>query len=589
MRRVSLQLVLFFIVSTVVAQVPTITNFDPQKASSGKQITITGSNFNATSSQNIVYFGATRGIIVASTATTIIVLAPVGALYAPITVYNAETRLSATSAKYFIPTFYLTRPALKSTDFLTKFDYPAGKKPTALALGDYDSDGRTDLLVTTDVNNASSRSIYSGLLYTNTAIPGAIDSLSLSLPEIIPTGFRPQAAVLTDLYCTGRLAIATANFQSNSVSFGSAFTSLGAIGPIDIAAADIDGDGKTDIISANALGFGISVFQNTNIFSTSLSFAARVDFTTGFQPMALAAGDIDGDGKPDIVVANSNIDSTFGLAILRNTSTTGTIDANSFAPAINFTTGQQAKDVALADVDGDGKLDVIVVNQNANTISVLRNTATAGSITAASLAPKVDFATGIKPRSVAVGDLNGDAKPDIVVANQNSNSVSVFQNSAVSGRIDASSLAVSFALSTGEAPYGVAVGDIDGDGSPDIEAVNYEAGTLSVIKNEPVVTGFNGFGKKIRSFYREVPTLTDHTLNAMILPNPANDHATLLLGRASSIVDVTLFNASGIKLWERQGIKEKQLRLPVQNLSNGIYFILVKDLAHTVSLKLVKT
>ena len=89
--------------------------------------------------------------------------------------------------------------------------------------------------------------------------------------------------------------------------------------------------------------------------------------------------------------------------------------------------------MAAADVNGDGKPDLIVTNYYSNTVSVLLNT-TAPGATTASFAAQTTFATGIHPRSVAVADVNGDGKPDLIVANVGSNTVSVLLNTTAPGR-----------------------------------------------------------------------------------------------------------------------------------------------------------
>ena len=137
---------------------------------------------------------------------------------------------------------------------------------------------------------------------------------------------------------------------------------------------------------------------------------------------------MDGDGKPDLVVANNATSpASTTISVLRNTSTSGSIDATSFAAKVDFTAGTAPRYVAIGDVDGDGKPDLVVANLNSNNISVLRNTSTSGSIDASSFAAKVDFATGTGPVSVAIGDVDGDGIPEIAAANGSASSVSVFQ------------------------------------------------------------------------------------------------------------------------------------------------------------------
>jgi gliding motility-associated-like protein len=102
------------------------------------------------------------------------------------------------------------------------------------------------------------------------------------------------------------------------------------------------------------------------------------------------------------------------------------MNISSYAAKVDFTTGAFPESVSIGDLDGDGKADLAVANGGSATVSVFRNTSTgAGSI---SYAAKVDFTTGTLPRSVSIGDLDGDGKADLAVANENSNTVSVFGN-----------------------------------------------------------------------------------------------------------------------------------------------------------------
>src|SRR5208282_1791509 len=99
----------------------------------------------------------------------------------------------------------------------------------------------------------------------------------------------------------------------------------------------------------------------------------------------------------------------------------------SFAPQQAFGTGNDPISVTTADVNGDGLPDLIVANQNDNTVSVLLNT-TAPGATTPSFATQQTFATGSAPISVTAADVNGDGKPDLIVANYGSNTVSVLLN-----------------------------------------------------------------------------------------------------------------------------------------------------------------
>jgi hypothetical protein len=129
-----------------------------------------------------------------------------------------------------------------------------------------------------------------------------------------------------------------------------------------------------------------------------------------------------------------------------------------------------------------------VGNTDTNTVSVLLNTTATGATTA-SFAPQQTFAVGISPRSVVVGDFNGDGKPDLAVANSGSNTVSVLLNTIATGATTAS-FAAQQAFSVGSDPFSVAAGDFNGDGKPDLAVANNDPNThtASVLLNDNLTT-----------------------------------------------------------------------------------------------------
>ena len=206
-----------------------------------------------------------------------------------------------------------------------------------------------------------------------------------------------------------------------------------------IAIADLDGDGKPDIVVTNRNSNTISVFQNTSSIG-SIAFASNVDFPTGAIPYGVAAGDLDGDGKVDLVVGNSGTDT---LSIFRNTSTAGSITPGSFAARVDLATSGTPIAVAVADLNGDGKPEIISANTSDSTLSIFQNKSSSGSITSGSFDAGIDFKLNSAPNSIALGDFNGDGQADIAVANGTSNTVSVFQNTAIiGGNISSSSFCV---------------------------------------------------------------------------------------------------------------------------------------------------
>jgi hypothetical protein len=228
----------------------------------------------------------------------------------------------------------------------------------------------------------------------------------------------------------------------------------------------------------------VSVLRNTTpTGGTTLSFAPQQPFATGSNPFSVAVADFNGDGKQDLAVTNEG-DHTVSV-LLNMTPTGGT--TLSFAPQQPFATGPGAGRVAVGDFNGDGKPDLAVVNYSSNTVSVLLNTTPTGGTTP-SFAPQQTFDSGISgSQSMAVGDFNGDGKPDLAFANGGA-TVSVLVNTTPAGATSLS-FAPQQTFATGINSLSVAVGDFNGDGKPDLAFVHsvFE-GTVSVLLNDTQIT-----------------------------------------------------------------------------------------------------
>jgi hypothetical protein len=248
--------------------------------------------------------------------------------------------------------------------------------------------------------------------------------------------------------------------------------------PVSVALGDVNGDGLPDLIVANQGSGTASVLLNTTAAGASApSFAPHQDFVTGSRPLSVALGDVNGDGRPDLLVANSLSNTA---SVLLNTTAAGA-STPSFAAQQTFATGTGPDSVAVGDVNGDGTPDLLVANNLDNTASVLLNTTAAGASTP-SFAPQQTFATGSSPFSVAVGDVNGDGTPDLLVANNLDNTASVLLNTTAAGA-STPSFAPHQDFATGIFPFSVAVGDVNGDGTPDLLVANGVSSTVSVLLN----------------------------------------------------------------------------------------------------------
>ena len=232
-------------------------------------------------------------------------------------------------------------------------------------------------------------------------------------------------------------------------------------GPVSVAVGDFNGDGKPDLAVANEL----SLFpSNVSVLlgSATGSFGGPTNFPVGdfTFPFSVAVGDFNGDGKPDLAVANSFAGN---VSVLLGNGTGG------FTGPTNFPAGSDPASVAVGDFNGDGKPDLAVANQSSGNVSVLLGNGTGG------FTGPTNFPAGNHPFSVAVGDFNGDGKPDLAVANEFSNNVSVLLGNGTGGFTGPTN------FPAGIDPVSVAVGDFNGDGKPDLAVANQSPPKVSVL------------------------------------------------------------------------------------------------------------
>lgn len=209
------------------------------------------------------------------------------------------------------------------------------------------------------------------------------------------------------------------------------------------------------------------------------SFAAT-PFPTGPLPHTAALGDVNNDGRPDVVVANQDASS---VSVLLNQTSPGATTP-SFAAGQDFPVQAAPDWVAIADFNGDGRNDLAVTNGFSATVSVLLNTTTVGSGTV-SFAPRLDLPVGALPRAVVAADLNGDARPDLVTAGFNDDALTVYFNSTPAGAA-AATFAPRQDVPVGDGPTALAVTDFNGDGRRDLAIAHFNAGTASVLLNATV-------------------------------------------------------------------------------------------------------
>jgi len=257
----------------------------------------------------------------------------------------------------------------------------------------------------------------------------------------------------TDSYVVGSAILGAA---TQAQTFGAAATYATGTHPQAVAVGDFNGDGIPDIAVANNSSANVNVFLG----NANGTFTLQSSPTVGSHPSAIAVGDFNGDGNLDLVIANNGVGT---ITVLLGNGT------GNFPTTYTYSVGSYPQSVAVGDFNGDGIPDLAVANASSSTVSVLLGNGDGTFQTA------VPYSTGTGPQSVAIGDFRGDGKLDLAVANYGVNTVSVLL-----GNGDGT-FQTRIPYATGTYSFSVAVGDFNGDGISDLAVANFGGATLSVL------------------------------------------------------------------------------------------------------------
>jgi hypothetical protein len=354
--------------------------------------------------------------------------------------------------------------------FQPRVDYRAANGPVSVVVADFNGDGKLDLGVLNYCGHANSYFCGSGDVQGSVSILLGNGDGTFQAQVGYATGYSPESLALGDFNGDGKLDLAVANTSrfSNSVgillgrgdgTFRRQVEYATAMNPGSVAVGDFNGDGNQDLAVA-AIGCA-ALFCNHGYVSILLgngdgTFRTHVNYPTGTGATAVAVADLNGDGIPDLAVADA-YNSTVSVLLGNGDGT--------FKMRVDYVTGGRPYSVAIRDMNGDGKPDLLIANVNGDSVSVL-----AGDGHGHFEAP-LSYGVGFAASLAAVGDFNGDGLLDLAVANYcGSDPNGCFNPSTVSillGKGDGTFQShVDYA--TGTAPAGIAVGDFNRDGKLDI-------------------------------------------------------------------------------------------------------------------------
>jgi len=209
------------------------------------------------------------------------------------------------------------------------------------------------------------------------------------------------------------------------------------------------------------------------------SFAAT-DYPVASSPYSVVAADVNGDGKPDLICASHGAGHGADTLTVWTNNGSGLFGSNA-----TYSVGSVTKYVTAADVNGDGWVDLICANYGSNTLSVLTNDAHGGFVLASTPSTSANGLNDIEPEMVLAADVNGDGQMDLITPNRWTGSLSVLTNDGSGGFKIASVLL----CTNGQGTFSVASADVNGDGWVDLICANYNTNTLTIFTND----GSGGF------------------------------------------------------------------------------------------------
>jgi len=297
--------------------------------------------------------------------------------------------------------------------------FPAGQLPNDIAIGDFNRDGKLDLAI------ANHEEKHLTILWGDGS--GGFTPAPNS-PVAVEVKPHVHGVATGDLNGDGNLDLVTDSWANDQVmvlfgkgkgsfSMTGVFLTVGKRPYQRHRVADVNGDGKPDIITTNMEGNNVTVLLNDG--GAGFKQSAGSPFACGDSPWNFAVGDVNQDGKPDLAIVDSPSSTAEGqgkdgLTVLLGNGNGGfTMVAGS-----PFETGKSPNRVAIGDVNGDGVNDIAASSPDGNNITLFL-------MSRKGVASSSTLAVSGKPKGLAIGDVNGDGKADLVITNNGDNTVTV--------------------------------------------------------------------------------------------------------------------------------------------------------------------
>jgi VCBS repeat protein/FG-GAP repeat protein len=253
-------------------------------------------------------------------------------------------------------------------------------------------------------------------------------------------------------------------------------------GAISVAAADLNGDTRPDLAVANQGANNVSILlqNSTGLFG----FSAAGSITVGTQPVSVVVADLNGDGKPDLAVANADEAAPNGTVSILLQNSTGPFGFSLAGSPVPVGTAPQSIAVGHLNDNVDLKPDLAVVNEGSDNVTILRQNSTGPF---GFTATTVSLDVGALPQSIAAADFNGDSNTDLATANEHLNTLTI-----LFGNGSGSFPPPSTTIPVGAGPSDVASSDLNGDGRFDLAVANATSNNVSILIGNGNGTFANG-------------------------------------------------------------------------------------------------
>ena len=297
--------------------------------------------------------------------------------------------------------------------------FRTGSGPVAVVAADFNGDAKADLAIANYDSNTVTVLLGNG-----------VGGFTPAAGSPFPAGTSPISLTSADFNSDGRLDLAVADADGSvTVLLGNGaggFTMAAgspiatALFQVSIASADFNGDGKPDLAIVNELTDNIGILLGNGL--GGFSPAPGSPFPAGTDPRFVLVADLNRDGKPDLAIANGD---SGQVTVLLGNGSGGFVNA----PGSPFLAGRTPEALALGDFNKDGKPDLAAVNRASNNVTVLLGDG-AGGFTGA---PGTPTSAGALPVSAVAGDFNADGNPDIAVVSETGNVVNILLGNGTGG------------------------------------------------------------------------------------------------------------------------------------------------------------